>query len=182
MTMMFTDHHIADYLNRQSSVKNGQMTEEIREIVLELQKSARAASASTAEQVASAEGDLTELRYRVTSGLTSEDGGDRDAAVVQIGELLSTLQSSQMLLRELQSTPQLIDLATHQLRPTHNIPFQRDKQFVEREELSDQLNVATSGPTPRVALVGLGGVGHVRPSYILELLDANSRLVSLRWP
>ncbi|KAK3620567.1 hypothetical protein LTR22_025543 [Elasticomyces elasticus] len=44
-------------------------------------------------------------------------------------------------------------------RPTSNIPFRRDPDFVERKELNDQIHTILSAPGARAALAGLGGVG-----------------------
>lgn len=47
-------------------------------------------------------------------------------------------------------------------RPSSNVPFRRDPDFVDRKELTDQIHAKLSAPTARVALVGLGGVGYDR--------------------
>ncbi|KAK4892981.1 hypothetical protein LTR49_028535, partial [Elasticomyces elasticus] len=44
-------------------------------------------------------------------------------------------------------------------RPTSNIPFRRDPDFVDRKELNDQIHAILSAGGARAALVGLGGVG-----------------------
>ncbi|KAK3617011.1 hypothetical protein LTR22_026872, partial [Elasticomyces elasticus] len=44
-------------------------------------------------------------------------------------------------------------------RPTSNIPFRRDPDFVERKEINDQIHTILSAPGARAALAGLGGVG-----------------------
>jgi nucleoside phosphorylase len=45
------------------------------------------------------------------------------------------------------------------IQPVRVMPFLRDPDFVEREEILDQLKQKLSSPNSRVALVGLGGVG-----------------------
>ncbi|EMC93782.1 hypothetical protein BAUCODRAFT_74513 [Baudoinia panamericana UAMH 10762] len=44
-------------------------------------------------------------------------------------------------------------------KPSSNVPFRRDPDFVERPALIDQIRTKHSIPGGRVALVGLGGVG-----------------------
>ncbi|KAI8633501.1 P-loop containing nucleoside triphosphate hydrolase protein [Xylariaceae sp. FL1651] len=44
-------------------------------------------------------------------------------------------------------------------KPSFNIPFRRDNDFVERKYLLDRIQRACSAPGSRAALVGLGGVG-----------------------
>jgi hypothetical protein len=44
-------------------------------------------------------------------------------------------------------------------RPSSNVPFRRDPDFVDRPPLLDQLHQKCSAPAARIALVGLGGVG-----------------------
>ncbi|KAF2010129.1 HET-domain-containing protein [Aaosphaeria arxii CBS 175.79] len=43
--------------------------------------------------------------------------------------------------------------------PSSSVPFRRDREFVDRAAVLDQLRVKCSEPASRVALVGLGGVG-----------------------
>ncbi|KAI0968709.1 P-loop containing nucleoside triphosphate hydrolase protein [Xylaria arbuscula] len=44
-------------------------------------------------------------------------------------------------------------------KPSFNVPFRRDPDFVERKTILDQIHQASLQPASRVALVGLGGVG-----------------------
>jgi hypothetical protein len=44
-------------------------------------------------------------------------------------------------------------------KPSSNIPFRRDPDFVERVTLTDQIRAKLTVPAGRAALVGLGGVG-----------------------
>ena len=44
--------------------------------------------------------------------------------------------------------------------PSSNIPFLRDRDYVDRQLLLDQIHKKLSMPASRVALVGLGGVGY----------------------
>ncbi|KAK3613285.1 hypothetical protein LTR22_028216, partial [Elasticomyces elasticus] len=44
-------------------------------------------------------------------------------------------------------------------RPTSNIPFQRDPDFIDRKELNDEIHAILSAGGAQAALVGLGGVG-----------------------
>ena len=54
--------------------------------------------------------------------------------------------------------------------PTHNIPFSRDPQFVERQELVElQSRLSIEGA--RLALVGIGGIGQV---YLQSFTDEES--------
>ena len=50
-------------------------------------------------------------------------------------------------------------------QPFALIPFCRDPDFVNREDIVDQIHQRCSEPAARVALVGLGGVGYafIRP-------------------
>ncbi|KAI2738936.1 hypothetical protein DTO013F2_9490 [Penicillium roqueforti] len=43
--------------------------------------------------------------------------------------------------------------------PLSTVPFTRDPDFVRREKLVDQIHEKNSVPGPRIALIGLGGVG-----------------------
>ena len=43
--------------------------------------------------------------------------------------------------------------------PTHNIPFDRNTHFVNREDIFSQISIKCAGQASRTALVGLGGVG-----------------------
>lgn len=43
--------------------------------------------------------------------------------------------------------------------PLSTVPFRPDPDFVQREELLDQIHEKCSAPAARIALVGLGGVG-----------------------
>ena len=45
--------------------------------------------------------------------------------------------------------------------PTHNIPFRRDPDFVDRGTLISQIFQKLACPTGRAGLIGLGGVGYV---------------------
>ena len=44
--------------------------------------------------------------------------------------------------------------------PSSTIPFRRDSDYVEREELTSQVHAKLSVPAAKVALVALGGVGY----------------------
>ncbi|KAI8624325.1 P-loop containing nucleoside triphosphate hydrolase protein [Xylariaceae sp. FL1651] len=44
-------------------------------------------------------------------------------------------------------------------KPSFNVPFRRDADFVERKTILDRIHQACLQPASRVALVGLGGVG-----------------------
>ncbi|TGJ81185.1 hypothetical protein E0Z10_g7582 [Xylaria hypoxylon] len=44
-------------------------------------------------------------------------------------------------------------------KPSFNVPFRRDADFVERKTILDRIHRACLQPASRVALVGLGGVG-----------------------
>jgi hypothetical protein len=44
-------------------------------------------------------------------------------------------------------------------QPSCFVPFRRDPDFVDRGTLLDQIRKRCAAPAPRVALVGLGGVG-----------------------
>ncbi|KAI0398797.1 P-loop containing nucleoside triphosphate hydrolase protein [Xylaria palmicola] len=44
-------------------------------------------------------------------------------------------------------------------KPSFNVPFRRDPDFVKRESILDRVQQACSAPASRAALVGLGGVG-----------------------
>jgi hypothetical protein len=46
-------------------------------------------------------------------------------------------------------------------KPSHNLPFRRDSDFVERAALTIQIQMKLAVPAARVALVGLGGVGYM---------------------
>ena len=43
--------------------------------------------------------------------------------------------------------------------PTHNIPFDQNTHFINREDIFSKLSIKCNGRAARVALVGLGGVG-----------------------
>ncbi|EAW14376.1 uncharacterized protein ACLA_074130 [Aspergillus clavatus NRRL 1] len=43
--------------------------------------------------------------------------------------------------------------------PLSTVPFRRDKEFVECGTIFDEINEKNPAPSPRIALVGLGGVG-----------------------
>lgn len=53
----------------------------------------------------------------------------------------------------------LADRPESPIEPLSTIPFRRDRDFVDRGTLLDQLEQKTLTPGSRVALVGLGGVG-----------------------
>ena len=44
--------------------------------------------------------------------------------------------------------------------PSSNVPFRRDRNFVERGDLLDEISDKLAQPAARVALVGLGGIGY----------------------
>nr|POF13844.1 hypothetical protein CFP56_02868 [Quercus suber] len=44
-------------------------------------------------------------------------------------------------------------------KPSSNIPFARDPDFINRKDLTLQIDAILSAPAARVALVGIGGVG-----------------------
>ncbi|KAI1202896.1 P-loop containing nucleoside triphosphate hydrolase protein [Nemania serpens] len=44
-------------------------------------------------------------------------------------------------------------------KPSFTVPFRRDRDFVKRESILNQIHEACLGPASRAALVGLGGVG-----------------------
>nr|POF13619.1 isoform 2 of kinesin light chain [Quercus suber] len=46
-------------------------------------------------------------------------------------------------------------------KPTSNVPYRRDPNFVKRATLTEHICAKLSEPAARVALVGLGGVGNV---------------------
>lgn len=46
-----------------------------------------------------------------------------------------------------------------QSEPLSNVPFPRDRDFVERGDLLEQVESRLEQPDARVALVGLGGIG-----------------------
>ncbi|KAF2865053.1 P-loop containing nucleoside triphosphate hydrolase protein [Massariosphaeria phaeospora] len=52
--------------------------------------------------------------------------------------------------------------------PACLVPFRRDPDFVERGTLLDQIRKRCSAPASRVALVGLGGVGHKKSQLAIE--------------
>lgn len=43
--------------------------------------------------------------------------------------------------------------------PCFNVPFDRDTDFVHRPNITDWLDEKYNGPSNRMALVGLGGLG-----------------------
>lgn len=45
------------------------------------------------------------------------------------------------------------------IEPLSTVPFRRDRDYVDRGTILDQVQEKTSMPGARVALVGLGGVG-----------------------
>lgn len=45
-------------------------------------------------------------------------------------------------------------------KPFATIPFSRDRDFVDRGDILNQLRQRCSEPAGRVALVGLGGIGY----------------------
>lgn len=44
-------------------------------------------------------------------------------------------------------------------KPSFNVPFRRNPDFLDREALLDQIREKCAAPALRIALVGLGGVG-----------------------
>ena len=44
-------------------------------------------------------------------------------------------------------------------KPSSNVPFRRDPDFVDRGTLLSQIHERCAAPASRIALVGLGGVG-----------------------
>jgi hypothetical protein len=44
-------------------------------------------------------------------------------------------------------------------KASHNVPFPRDRDFIQRPDLTDQITAALAIPQARLALVGVGGVG-----------------------
>ncbi|KAI1325937.1 TPR repeat protein [Xylariaceae sp. FL0255] len=44
-------------------------------------------------------------------------------------------------------------------RPSFNVPFRRDPDFIDRKAIMSKIGQACSAPASRVAIVGLGGVG-----------------------
>ncbi|KAJ3569922.1 hypothetical protein NPX13_g5913 [Xylaria arbuscula] len=60
-------------------------------------------------------------------------------------------------------------------KPSFNIPFRRDADFVERKTILDQIYQACLRPASRVALVGLGGVGksQLAIEYAYRVRDAS---------
>jgi hypothetical protein len=44
-------------------------------------------------------------------------------------------------------------------KPSSNVPYHLDPQFIKRTALAHQIHAKLSAPAGRAALVGLGGVG-----------------------
>ena len=71
----------------------------------------------------------------------------------------------------LPSTLSLIKASPAQSRPlpqpSHNIPFQKDRKFIGREDILDQIQekigIDNLNEHNRIALVGLGGIGYGPP-------------------
>jgi hypothetical protein len=65
--------------------------------------------------------------------------------------------------RQLGQTPSTIaDVMrdnTKSKKTSHNVPFPRDPDFIERPDLTDRISSALLMPQARLALVGVGGVG-----------------------
>ncbi|KAK8120307.1 hypothetical protein PG999_004427 [Apiospora kogelbergensis] len=61
-------------------------------------------------------------------------------------------------------------------KPTALIPFNRDRDFVQRDTILDQIHRICSGPASRTALVGLGGVGksQIAIEYAYRARDRSS--------
>ena len=112
---------------------------------------------------------LEELNTAGEGQIKAESTENMAEALKQIEEELKALRASRNLLGELLSKAQqeaiAIAAAERQERPetppnpSSTVPFRRDKDFVERGVLFDQIQQKCAVPGSWTALIGLGGVG-----------------------
>ncbi|KAF1818501.1 TPR-like protein [Dissoconium aciculare CBS 342.82] len=62
-------------------------------------------------------------------------------------------------------------------KASHNVPFPRDRDFIQRPDLTDQITAALAIPQARLALVGVGGVGksQIAINYCYHVRDESPR-------
>lgn len=66
-------------------------------------------------------------------------------------------------------------------QPSCVVPHRRNPDFVDRNELLEQIHQQCSAPTSRVVLVGLGGVGYVGRKKIESTLVSDADTGSPSW-
>ena len=101
----------ANLLLRYSSIRNTQMTDEVRKSIGLQQSSLAAASSSTQTEVAVVKRTLAEIQSRSTydDAVDEEDG--LHTTIVNLQDLMEALTLSQTLLQELQSMTKTAEIA-----------------------------------------------------------------------
>lgn len=114
----------ADEAHRYSSIRNSQLTEEVRQSVASQQNTIAAATSRTQTELVAVQRDLADVRATTTDGLTDEEDDDMDAAITNMEDLVEALTLSQTLLKELLSNTEAFETtAAAAAGGTTNITF-----------------------------------------------------------
>ena len=118
-------HASADRFHRYSSIRNSQLTDEVRQSIASQQRSIAAASNSTQTEVAVVERTLGEVQSCPTDDLNAdEEEDDIDITITTLKDLMDALTLSQTLLQELLSKTEAIETTKAAERiGTTNITF-----------------------------------------------------------
>ena len=125
-----------DIFHRYSSIRNSQLTNEVRQSVASQQRSIIAASNSTQTEVAMVERTLGEVQSRQTDDLdTEEEEEDLDITVVTLTDLMNALTLSQTLLQELLSKTEAVEITKAAAGSgTTNITFGTNNEGVQMSQ------------------------------------------------